>query len=291
MRITGTGTDETGRKGTFSTEFTPTRVAGLIGARAAATNSLPAFTAANTTIGPLDTTRLFYSTSLPASMGATETGLPPGVTPVVSYKTQDTNVANYVASVTRPLWLIYHHEPEGDYGPFGGAEFVSEFMGQSALIRAQGNPLVRVCMCSGGYQWETGQGGSDGSYLPPPQAVDVYSQDVYQHQRGTGPNAWPSLGLENYGRFQNWLGFTGSSGRDLAITEYGIDADQLDPTNAAQTRNNRIIKDVGYLRDTLPGLALLSYWWVPSATDKTQDYRFTDAATIDTWHQIEAGSL
>lgn len=286
MEFTGQGTDEQGRKGLIKVEWTPTRAASLIGARGGPSNALVNFMTADEAIGPLDTTRLFYSQSLPPAMGLVESTLPPGVVPVVSYKQQDTNVASYVQSVNRPLWLCYHHEPGGDYRE--GQQFTREFTAQAELIRAQQNHNVTIVMVSGGYQMSPGHGESDGSFLPPPDAVDVYGLDCYQHQLGSGPDAWPTSGLRSYPRFQNWLSMTGPTGLPLALTEYGIDADSPDPLAAAEIRNERLTEDAEYLR-TL-GLAMWSYWWVPNPAP-SHDYRFTDPATVETWRAITQGLL
>jgi hypothetical protein len=255
-------------------------VAKLIGARGGPSNALANFTTADSTIGPLNCTKLFYSGSLPATFtNGTEAKLPSGVIPVVCYKTMDTNVAAYVKSVTRDLWLVYHQEPEGDYSQ--GATFVSEFTRQSALIRAQGNSHVKVVNCAGGYPYRSA-GSSDvlsGNYIPPASSLDYYCKDVYQDPAAR----WPSAGLSNYDEWLNWLKLVQGLGKPLGVTEYGIGL-----SGGAAKRNSRIQQDCAYLRTV--GIEMWQYWWVNMGSTAT-NYQFTDAATVDTWKKICAGTI
>lgn len=285
--LTATATDPiTGLSGSRQATFTVNNaVAPLIGARGGNTNSLALFNTANATIGPLNCSKIFYSTILPAAFpGSVESTYPAAVTPVVCYKTMNTNVQSYVASVTRPLWLVYHQEPEGDYAT--GAQFVSEFMSQAVLIRQMNNPLVKVVYCAAGYPYRTGGDAQAlaGNYIVPASSVDVYAKDVYQDKGAI----YPSLGLSNYPIFQNWLAFVEGKGKPLAITEYGIGS-----TGTTTDRQQRIALDCGYLRTLPPGqLAMWQYWWAnQSPTDVTQQYQFTDAPTISTWRAVISGSL
>jgi hypothetical protein len=245
-------------------------VAQLIGARA--TSTLDGFDLANSAIGLLKATRLFYPHSLPASFaGTVESQLPQGVIPIVSYKTLNTNVVSYVRSVNRPLWLCFHHEPEHAYS--SGSVFVQQFESQSNLIRSVHNSFVKVIMIAGSYQYRPGKIGHDGSFIPPAQYVDYYGVDVYQYPQ----SAWPSDGLANYGQFQRWLRLVKPLGKPLAITEYGI----AGVSNAA--RDARITLDARYLQSAFGGkLALLEYWW-------NGECQFTDAATIATWRAVVSG--
>ena len=231
------------------------------------------------TIGPLECTKLFYSGALPTTfVGQTEQQLPAGVLPVVCYKTQDASAtASYVQSVTRPLWLIYYQEPEGN---LSASDFLSQFATESALIRAQNNSNVKVVMCGGGYQYRTGGNAAAGQYLPPTSQVDGYTVDLYQQQEGDAEQ-WPTKGLENFDRWVNWYGLVSGTGKMLGITEYGVDA----PTSGdVSVRNARIQQDCAFLRTIPTPLTLWSYWWVG-------EWQFTDAATEQTWQEICTGEL
>jgi hypothetical protein len=257
-----------------------TPVASMIGARGPG-GTLGDFLAANSAIGPLQTTRLFYPGSLPTSFrGSVADRLPAGVLPIVSYKTMNTNVASYVKSVNRPIWLCFHHEPEGDYST--GAQFVKQFDSQSNLIRSANiSHYVSVAMIAGGYQYRDNRTAKYGSFIPPARYVDRYAEDVYQIP-GT-KYAWSSKGLANYPRFQNWLRLVRPTGIPIGITEYGISAAQ---GNAV--RNARIKTDANYLRTTFGGqFRLWEYWW----HSNDNSWQFTDAATIATWKSIAAGTF
>lgn len=269
----------------FTVQTTQAPVAPLIGARGGDGDDLSFFTSANTAIGPLNCTKLFYSDVLPSTfVGETESDLPAGVVPVVCYKTETTNVASYVNSVTCPLWLVYHQEPEGDYTL--GSTFVSEFENQSALIRAQGNPNVKVVMVAAGYPYRNAGTSDvlDGNYIPPLSATDYYCKDVYQDQSS---GLYPSNGLANYPEWTNWLDLVQDIGGIPGITEYGIGM-----TNGAPARNTRLQLDCAYLRANLTNLAMWQYWWVTLAgAPPATQWQFTDAPTIATWQAIEAGTL
>jgi hypothetical protein len=269
------------------------------------------WTAANNTIGPGDSHRMFYSGALPASFDAD--GTPSNITIIASYKTQMTQTAiqTYLATLpaTRQLILIYHHEPEGDYTL--GSTFVSEFKTQSDRIRAAvaslGITNVRIAMCAAGYPYRAA-GTADvlaGNYLRGLGAisptsgqpyVDMFTKDVYQGTAGTGGFDWPSQGLKNYVQFQNWMTLATDAAvvgvvKPLGITEYGI---TVGPGLTNADRNQRIQDDDTYLTAafTVGGpsavsaypLQMLCYWWQSIDVNAA---KFTDSATIATWKAIE----
>jgi Glycine-rich domain len=254
--------------------------------------------AANSVIGPGDTHRIFYSGQLPATFDGD--GTPSNITCVVSYKTQNTNVAAYVNSVpsNRNVVLIYHHEPENDYT--SGATFVSEFKTQSTLIRAQGKSNVKVAMCAEAYAYRNG-GPSDvaaGNYLAGLGSyVDMFTVDVYQGSGGFAAWDWSSAGLANFDQWLNWVTLVTSASvvgtvQPLGISEYGVD----DPVGDT-ARHDRINLDWSYLLSafTIGGASAISayplqmwcYWWIDKTGDPNPS-KFTDAATITLWQSIEA---
>lgn len=247
---------------------TATPAAVLIGAR-----SDTGFTGVNQAIGPLGATRFYYTGKLPASFaGSKAAKLPAGVVPVISYNQATTNVVSYVKSVNRPIWLAYRHEPEDGHQFSSGSVYVSQFEGQSRLIRSVGNHNVKVASINAGYAYRNGRGlGLNGSYLPPASYVDAYALDLYQVCCRGG--RWPAKGLASYDRFQNWLKLVGSRGKPLGLTEYGIEA-------SASARDARIQTDAGYLRSRFGGkFGLWDYYYIGI-------WRFTDAATIQTWRSL-----
>jgi hypothetical protein len=259
-----------------------------------------AWASANNQIGPGQTHRLFYSGALPAAFDAD--GTPSSVTIVVSYKTQNTNVASYISSIPagRQVVMIYHHEPENDYS--SGATFVSEFKAQSTLIRAHAGSNVKIAMCAESYKYGSGRSAdaAAGNYLRGLGSfVDYFTLDIYQGQDGTGPAGswnWTSKGLANDSEWLTWISLVTSTSivgtvKPLGITEYGI----FDPVGNA-ARNARLQVDAAFLTATFPPgggavsphpLAMFMYWW---ETNTSPDSQFVDAATIATWQGIERGS-
>ena len=300
-QFTATAVDSaTGLSGALSKSFSVSpsvsTVAKYIGVRPPG-NTLANFQTANTSVGPVMTARYFNGGALPAKFAGTiYDQLPAGVIPIISYKTMNTNVASFVKSVTKPTWIIYHHEPEGNDYP-NGAAFVNEFKSQSDLIRAQNNPFVKVVMCAGSYQYRNGGNGTDGSYLPPSRYVDYYTIDIYQHQSQAW--SWSSKGLENNQAWVNWTALVRPLGKPFGITEYGIDQDNTTTALANSTRNERIKLDCAYLRAnfTPDELILWEYWWIDvgaggnPSTSPNEYYQFTDSATENTWKQIASGTL
>jgi hypothetical protein len=230
------------------------------------------WTTGNATIGPLRTQRLFYPAALPASYsGSSCASLPPGVLCVISYKTPNTNVASFVKSIpaNRPVMMIFHHEPEGDFA--SGAQFVSEFESQSDLIRsaaaAAGLANVQVAMAAGTFQYQPGKAGADCSYIPPTRFVNHYTADVYQPRLG---------GLQNRSGFVRWRECTQGLGRTRGITEYGLGS-----CPGATSREQTMSADAAYLRRAFPLLYLFEYWWMnDSNVGPCRDWKFTDQATI-----------
>lgn len=235
-------------------------------------HSSDGFTSANQALGPLGAAR-FYYTALPKSFqNSPESRLPSGVMPVISYNTLNTNVVSYVKSVNRPIWLAFHHEPEDHNAFSSGAAYVAQFESQSKLIRSAGNSDVKVVSINAGYAYRSKGGtGLNGSYLPPASYVDAYALDLYQVC--CNGERWPSGGLANYDRFQNWLKLVGLRGKPLGLTEYGIEASD-------SVRDARIQADASYLRSEFNGqFEVWEYFWVGI-------WRFTDAATVATWRSI-----
>ena len=267
------------------------------------------FATANNTIGPLQTHRLFHD-QLPANFqnaGDDEAG--PGVTAVVSYKTMNTNVVNFVNSIPNNynVVMIFHHEPEGDdtfelnhagYAT-GGAKFVAQFKSQSDLIRSCNRSNVKVVMAAASSKYGNGAANDEyrtGTYLRGlGNYVDYFTCDIYQGDGYPGNQvSWPDHGLQDYPRWLNWTSVVTDPAivgtvKPLGITEYGVN------TEVGNTmRNQRIQADCDYLVAAFtPGgpsaispypLQMWAYWWQNIDTNNT---KFTDQATIDTWQAIE----
>jgi hypothetical protein len=246
-------------------------------------------------LGNINATKAFYTTTLPTTFtGSKCAGLPAGVVPVICYKTQTTNVASFVTSVNRPIVLVYHQEPEGDYTL--GSTFVAEFKGQSNLIRAQGNSNVQVACNSAGYPYRA-KGTADvlaGNYLRGlGPYVDLFLKDIYQDQSFD----WSATGLAGYDQFQNWLTLVTNTSivgteQPLGIAEYGIGQTGGNAVRAARIATDAAYLSGAFLNSTSFPLQFWMYWWddnaMTSASDQVHQYQFTDTATCNQWASYTA---
>jgi hypothetical protein len=285
-----------------SSPATDSRAADLIGAAAAQT--ITGWDNANSEIRPLDTQRIFYSGALPASYaGSYCAKLPAGVTCIISYKTETTNVASYVESVpsTANMIFIFHHEPENDIFAGSGANgqnFVTDFESQSSLIRASagGAANIKVAVAAEAWQYQPGtkwDNGADCSYIPPAQYVDYYLADIYEPD----PDGQDLANSPVSTQWNTWLDCVTAANSAsshppaaLGIAEYGLG------TLAGDTvREQTLAADDAYLKATFTSFALWEYWWENNSTDggctaSNCDWQFTDAPTTQEWQAIETGN-
>jgi hypothetical protein len=252
----------------------------LVGAR---TNDI-SWSQATSEVGALKVTRLFYGT-LPTKF--TRQGIPEGVELIVSYKTQNTNVASYLASIPHgeAVQLAYHHESEGDYAD--GSTFVSQFNAQEQIAH-QANPAIPFVFIGGGYQYGSAKrSGYDGSFIPP--AADRYYLDSYQ-QGITGSPLRPASQDPSVQRFITLLHERGKQFN--GFTEYGRGmTDSTHPLTAdlVQQRLNVLSADDTYLR-SLPGFQVWSYWYTndskTAGTNPVKQWRLTDTKSQQAWRNI-----
>jgi hypothetical protein len=273
----------------------------LIGA--AALQTVPEWHSANSEIGPLQTQRIFYKGAPPTSYaGSYCSELRAGITCIVSYKTQTTNVASYVKSIPpgRKVIFIFHHEPENDTfsGPgTNGQNFVSDFEAQSSLIRssARGAANIKVAMAAEAFQYQPGtrwDNGGQCGYIPPVRYVDYYLADIYEPDP-SGRDLPHSVVRTQW---DTWLGCVKAANQGaahpaaLGIAEYGLG------TLAGNTvREETMAADNTYLKRILPIFGLWEYWWEDNSIDggctaSNCDWQFTDPATVREWQKIEGGS-
>lgn len=257
--------------------------------------------------GQLTANKMFYSGNQNMSTWQTghlktdnESQIPSECLTVITFKdAQIPCLSKYVASIPldREVWMGYWQEAEDSFPNGDYKTFTSNFINAAKAIRAVGHPGVKILQNSAGYHYgQTGSSAQRGQWLVDPEFVDIYSIDTYQNQ---GAGQWPTKGLANYAEFQNWISISAGKQRELAITEYGVNA-----CSGAAARNARIQQDCAYLRQLFYGsspvsplpLALWCYWWSDCtagvlAQDCSRQHQFTDAATINTWWQICAGVL
>lgn len=247
------------------------RAAKIIGARA------KDFDEALAKLGPLENQRLFWKASLPANFTKTPGhDLPKGVTAVVSYKEPTTNVKSFLQSIPadRPVIMIYHHEPEEEYGG-NGKKFVAEFVAQSKLIRSVAGANVKVAMAAMTYQYDKNRNGVGCDYIPPPESVDYYLADNYV-------DTPDGDGLAKDPEWLGWLGCVEGKGKPLGLAEYGLGTGA---GNAVRAQTMR--RDDAYIKANFPDFVIWSYWWVDMGGK--QNYKFTDAAGIAAWKSISLG--
>lgn len=263
-------------------------------------------------LGPLNSTKLFYgsTSTLPSSFtGSLADKLEAGVLPVVCYKPHDPNVKAYCQGVTRPLILVYNQEPEsGKY--VNGSAFVSEFKLQSDVIRSAGNPLVKVAMDSGAYQYGlTGSGTPrdtdvySGNYLTGLGSVSAHSGQPYADMFliDCYPDADNNYPLSTWPAFQRWLTLVTDTSivgveRPKGLGEYGRGAQ-----DGNASRLSRFQSDMSYLTDTSSAgflgqqafpVQFFSYWWadnsMSSPTDLVWETQFLDSATKSWFAELTA---
>lgn len=227
----------------------------------------------NGTMGPLRAERVFYPGALPQSFaGSKAAKYPANVVVYVSYKKRG-NAAKFARSIPsgRRIRLIYHHEPENDYGG-NGAAFVKEFKAEYRAVK-KANPKVQMGMAAMTYQYAHGRAGQSGSFLPPASSVDFYAADNYEAK------ILPK-GLAGDPEFQGWYKLVKNRGKELELTEYGVGATDL---KASGTQRAAVIR-----RDDawLTGNGRFGSWlyWYKNGTN--HDWRFTDSASVKAWRAV-----
>jgi len=267
--------------------------------------------AGNTAIGPLQTQRIFYSGALPASFTGSycdqlEKAASNAITCVISYKTQTTNVAGFVAGIpaTDHVIMIFHHEPENDtFSGSGtnGQNFVSQFEAQSTLITnsaaAAGNSAeVKVAMAAMAWQYQSSSyHGYSCSYIPPDQYVAYYLTDIYE----PAPNGRPLNTGPVASQWNNWLACVNAANnanphprKALGIAEYGLGTLAGDSVRAST-----ITADDAYLKANFTNFALWEYWDENNAvnggcTASNCDWQITgDSASTASVAERRAGQL
>jgi hypothetical protein len=236
---------------------------------------------ANSEIGPLRVTRLYYPGALPARF--TRSGIPEGVRLIVSYKNRSASTGSYVRSIpaSARVEVCYHHEPEGTHDDYwgdktvAGPRFVSEFRAEQATISAA-NPAIPVVFIGGGYQYSGGaqnSRGIGGHFIPP--TADFHYMDTYQTDTIIPASQTPSV--------RNFIAEVGRKGGRLnGFSEY---ARGVAPLSSAtiQARIKVFATDSAWLRSR-PGIRAWCYW---NTTDQDgRQWRLMDAASQDAWSRV-----
>lgn len=261
----------------LSREAATTPIANLVGARVFDWRS------ANRDVGPLQTQRIYHR-SLPASFAGTqESRLPSGVVPIVSYDVGTVDVTSYVRSVDRLVMLIFRYNPEAR---MSAADFTSAFEEQSRLIHSVHNRNARVAVSALTYQYQmsVNAAATRCEYVPPPVYVDYYLAAVYEpYLQG--------ITRTDHGGFVVWQHCTNGLLRPRGLVEYGLGLGIRGSTSCEpeSERTNVLRDDMGYLRDNLPDLAVLEYWWATTASSPpcSRSWQFAaGSSTGDLWRAI-----
>lgn len=258
---------------TSCTTTTATAATGISKVRFGANvGSLANWSKDNTEIGPLHAVRVFYSGQLPNTYA--DMHIPDGVAAWVSYKQHSSHDAAFAKSC--PPWtrVIYHHEPENDYGP-NGAQFVKEYVAEYDEFKAA-NPIIRFGMAAMTYQYAGGRNGQSGTYLPPANKVDFYAADNYE-AKPTGK------GLATDTEFQNWYNLVKDRGKPVSFAEYGVGVNPIGYTvdKWSALRAQTFKADTVWMQNH--SIASLLYWY---NTGSQGDWKFHDAASLGAWHQM-----
>ena len=237
-RITETGMNAGEALNVDEVLVEPYRAATLIGAKDPSTDG-SAWSTMNSTVGPSQVDKMFYSGSLPSTYASSNCGSlqssHPNVTCVQAYKTPDTNVAAYVASIPadRNVILVFHQEPEGDTfanGPDGcnagtdSGNFVCEDKAQANLVHgavtASNRANVWFSDDSSGYNYGTGRTGDGCAWTVPSSYVDIYLMDHYMNPvDGSNSQVYGTAG--QHSEFTNWIGCVGPQNKPVGFGEYG----------------------------------------------------------------------
>jgi hypothetical protein len=257
-------------------DVTTDRIDHLVGAR------VQHWPSANRYVGPLQTERVYHGL-LPASFaGSREARFPAGVVPIVSYRRPTADVARYVASVNRPIILIFRYNPEPR---MSGPAFVSAFEEQSRLIRSVHNANVQIGMSAMIYQYRSSLNPKAATcgYIPPPSYVDYYLAAVYDPYL-------EGIDRTDQGGFVVWQNCTRGLHRPRGLVEFGLGLG-THGSSSCQPESRRtavMYRDLDYLHTNLPDLAVLEYWWNASpGAPCAQSWQFpADSSTADLWRTL-----
>lgn len=237
--------------------------------------------AAKAALGPITARRIFHTGGLPSSYSKENLLLPATgekVLGFISYKSINAaNDAAFAKSCPDGTRIIYHHEPENDYGG-NGAQYVSEFK-QAYTILKDANPKVLVGTGALTYQYASGEKwGANGSYLPPVTHCDFYGADDYVEKISAGAG-----GLGSNAEFLAWYNMVKDRGKPLAFCEYGRGVNAVGYTTDqwATLRPQVMANDDAWLK-AHPGFQAILYWY---NTGPKGDWRFYDQGSKDQWRK------
>jgi transcriptional regulator with XRE-family HTH domain len=255
---------------------TTDHIGDLVGAR------VRSWPSANRLVGPLQTERYYHDVLPPSFAGSREARLPTGVVPIVSYWKPSASVTRYVASVNRPIILIFRYNAEPRVS---APAFVSAFEDQSRLIRSVHNANVRVATSAMVYQYHSSvnPGAATCGYIPPAAYVDYYLAAVYDPYL-------EGIDRTDQGGFVVWQNCTRGLRRPRGIAELGLGLGTHGSASCQpEARRTAVMYgDLAYLHDNVPDLSVLEYWWsAEPGAPCTRSWQFpADSPTADLWRTL-----
>lgn len=130
-----------------------------------------------------------------------------------------------LATVDGPVWLVLHHEPQGDGSP---ADWVAMQQHARTLIDALASNIALVGILNGSTFLLPG-GDPQAYRMPVGSGVDVMGFDSYNQWSPTNGRAWQTAAqvLSPAERIAQW-------GYPVVVGEFGVRDDPTDPGRAAQ---------------------------------------------------------
>lgn len=285
----------------------PLRAATMIGAETPDGNCDSSnFSSIDSSIGPLQTCKVFYgpSTPLPAFAGSICDNLPVSVTCVISFK-DDSGLASFVSHIParRNVVLVYWQEPEHTWSggcplpTCTGATYVSQFETEADTIRANVTSSnaenVFIASDAEAYQYDattsTHHNGTSCSYIPPSGNVgspDFYFMDQYElPPTSDNKNLGNDTAVDVSTETNNWLSCATPNNKPLGVAELGYNcgASTGNNVNTSVTTDN-MGKDNTYLGANPDGLPVVleEYWY-----DDNVGCKFTLSSAVSEWKSIE----
>ncbi len=167
----------------------------------------------------LDAGRLpFVSTKLPGTWADVAAG---------KYDGWLADLMKRLGDLPGPVWLCLHHEPYDDQGPGQTPADYADMYRHAALFKPSNVALAPILQLA---PFDPTVGGSaDIRPWYALDAIDIVGVDTYNHWYEGGDNKWrdPSVMTEYWDTLDKL-------GKPIALAEYGVRSDPVDPLRAAQ---------------------------------------------------------
>lgn len=188
------------------------------------------------------------------------------------------DLANKLGALDGPVWVAFHHEPEGDGPP---ADWVAIQQRLSPIFRAKPNIAYSIILMGWNQFYGTNPDHSLNTLWPGKEHVDILGFDPYNWydttNNGSGKKSytWTELD-EYYAKITTWLANTGNSEVEWAIAETGYSDSAASATQNMLAPNGKRVSTRGPGSEWLSrayddmrarGGIALSYFNVTAATN------------------------